>query len=195
MVSEVTVTPRLTREEEKNTVRHIDDFTVHRFRGLRDLKLTGLGQVNLLVGDNNSGKTSILESLFLFSNSLSQRRWLDTASMREVSSNPLRSNLSDQLAWLFPQSKGNQGPNDSEISLSATGNFPLDHISARYEKVSEINRKDKYVVSSAEENEIDNGEEYFLRESEGIRIFINAPMINRQLSLFEEENEYPVALH
>lgn len=35
------------------------------YRGLRDLSMTELGRVNLLVGKNNSGKTSVLEGLYL----------------------------------------------------------------------------------------------------------------------------------
>jgi energy-coupling factor transporter ATP-binding protein EcfA2 len=35
------------------------------YRGLQDLSIDGLGRINLLVGKNNSGKTSVLESLFL----------------------------------------------------------------------------------------------------------------------------------
>ena len=50
----------LTREGKQQTMKHIDEFTIHAFRGLRDVKFEGLGQINLLVGDNNSGKTTVL---------------------------------------------------------------------------------------------------------------------------------------
>jgi hypothetical protein len=39
---------------------------VKNFRGLRDLAITDLGRVNLIVGDNRTGKTSLLEALYLF---------------------------------------------------------------------------------------------------------------------------------
>lgn len=38
---------------------------IQRFRGLEDLELSGLGRINLIVGRNNSGKTSLLEALAL----------------------------------------------------------------------------------------------------------------------------------
>jgi energy-coupling factor transporter ATP-binding protein EcfA2 len=41
------------------------ELSVHKFRGLRDFTMTGLGRVNLLVGANNCGKTSVLEALHL----------------------------------------------------------------------------------------------------------------------------------
>jgi hypothetical protein len=38
-------------------------LTIERFRSLRQLKLEGLGRVNLITGRNNTGKSSILEAL------------------------------------------------------------------------------------------------------------------------------------
>jgi len=41
----------------------ITDIKISNFRGIGDLELTGLKRVNLIVGDNNSGKTSLLEAI------------------------------------------------------------------------------------------------------------------------------------
>ena len=38
---------------------------IQHFRGLRDLTIADLGRVNLIVGPNNAGKTSLLEALWL----------------------------------------------------------------------------------------------------------------------------------
>jgi AAA15 family ATPase/GTPase len=38
------------------------ELTIHQFRGIRDLTLSGLGRVNILVGMNNSAKTSMISS-------------------------------------------------------------------------------------------------------------------------------------
>lgn len=43
----------------------MDSFEVENFRSLKHLKLEKLARVNLLVGKNNSGKTSVLEALFV----------------------------------------------------------------------------------------------------------------------------------
>lgn len=40
---------------------------ITNFRGLRTLAMSGLGRVNLLVGTNNCGKTSVLEAIHLLS--------------------------------------------------------------------------------------------------------------------------------
>lgn len=47
---------------------HIHDFYIERFRGIRELKAENINHVNLIVGDNNCGKTSVLEALLLLQN-------------------------------------------------------------------------------------------------------------------------------
>ena len=42
----------------------MDSFEVENFRSLKHLKLEKLARVNLLVGKNNSGKTSVLEAIY-----------------------------------------------------------------------------------------------------------------------------------
>ena len=43
----------------------MDSFEVENFRSLKHLKLEKLARVNLLVGKNNSGKTSVLEAFYV----------------------------------------------------------------------------------------------------------------------------------
>jgi len=49
-------------------------ITIENFRGFQSFKLENLGRINLLVGENNSGKTSILEAVEL----LCSRRTIET---------------------------------------------------------------------------------------------------------------------
>ena len=46
-----------------HTARHIENFKIISYRGLRDLDLQDLNEINILTGNNNSGKTSVLELL------------------------------------------------------------------------------------------------------------------------------------
>ena len=142
-------------------MRHIDEFTMHRFRGIRDLKLEGLGQINLLVGNNNSGKTSVLEALSIFCDPVDARTWLDVASMRVVLVGP-HSGLIDQIMWLFPQGKDNKGIISPEILFSASGGFPLKEVSAKYERFSEIDSN--------------RGAGY--KEYEGIKVLVSTLMMS-----------------
>ncbi len=43
----------------------IHRLIIHRFRGIKEGVLDNLGKVNLLIGPNNSGKTAVLEMLYL----------------------------------------------------------------------------------------------------------------------------------
>ncbi|MFN5554931.1 MAG: AAA family ATPase, partial [Chryseotalea sp.] len=43
--------------------RHIDTIRLTNFKRFENLEVRELGQFNLIVGDNNVGKTSLLESL------------------------------------------------------------------------------------------------------------------------------------
>ncbi len=47
---------------------YIQKFKVDDFRGIHQLSFENLNHVNLIVGDNNCGKTSVLESLLLLRN-------------------------------------------------------------------------------------------------------------------------------
>lgn len=49
--------------------KHITDLTLENFRGLGRLELHGLQSVNLIVGQNNVGKTSLLEAIVLSADS------------------------------------------------------------------------------------------------------------------------------
>jgi AAA15 family ATPase/GTPase len=48
--------------------RHFSSITISRFRRLENLTLKKLNRINILAGPNNSGKTSILEAVYLLAN-------------------------------------------------------------------------------------------------------------------------------
>ena len=60
----------------------IDDVNINGFRGLQDFSMKNLGRINLLVGTNNSGKSSILEALELMSSRGSLRSIWSATSRR-----------------------------------------------------------------------------------------------------------------
>lgn len=105
----------------------VADLTIHRFRGLRDLELRGLGQVSILVGENNSGKTSVLEALKLYTAPDSPWTWIEAAGQREP--RPFTSRV-DRLRYLFPGGReGEQtGADDAAIKIAGGGSL----VSATY---------------------------------------------------------------
>ena len=58
-----------------------EQLTIHSLRGLRDLELKGFGRVNLLVGPNDAGKTTVLEALTLCSEPQNPLAWGVIAGM------------------------------------------------------------------------------------------------------------------
>lgn len=44
----------------------IQNLTLKHFRAFRELRISGLGRVNLITGKNNTGKSSVLEALHIF---------------------------------------------------------------------------------------------------------------------------------
>lgn len=77
------------------------EITIRRFRGLRDVVLRDLGRVNILVGPNNSGKTSVLEALSLAANPFDPLGWVQVATRRDPFRFPAGADFL-RLRWLFP---------------------------------------------------------------------------------------------
>lgn len=64
--------------------KHIQKFTIHEYKGIHDLELDQLNAINILTGDNNSGKTSILELISTLSNPRSIREWMLCTRIRSM---------------------------------------------------------------------------------------------------------------
>jgi len=185
-------------------MRHIDEFTIHRFRGLREAKFEKLGQINLLVGGNNSGKTSVLEALSVFCDPFNPGSWSNVASARETReiSSRFSLSLSDRLLWLFPQEGlfpekslfpqdelfPLAGNFDAELLLSASGAYPMKNVSARHEKFSEVikERISRYAVEEDVRRRDDSSYEEREREVEGVKIEVGVSFKNNANKLPEE---------
>ena len=48
--------------------KFIENLYINNYRGIQNLKIAKLGSVNIFVGDNNTGKTSVLEAIQIFAN-------------------------------------------------------------------------------------------------------------------------------
>lgn len=87
---------------------------IRNFRGLRDLTIDDLGRVNLIVGENGAGKTSLLEALYLFRGAGSPALTFPLATSRGFQFMP----QSAELVWhlLFPEAS-----TDQQIRIEASG--------------------------------------------------------------------------
>ena len=62
--------------------QHIKELFIHEYKGIHELKLEQLNSINILTGDNNSGKTSILELLSTVERPQREDCWMQCAEKR-----------------------------------------------------------------------------------------------------------------
>jgi len=128
------------------------NIAVESFRGVRGASLLDCQPINILVGDNNSGKTSLLEAILLLAAPRDASRWRLLTSLR--GSWPLieppgaQSSWSrlNSVQWLFPLRDGKV----SEISLSTSGEAP----------VAEVRAVSEFIVGEPEKRATVNETQY-----------------------------------
>lgn len=54
---------------------YLQDFHISSYRGIKGLSLSGLNHINILTGDNNSGKTTILELISTIDDPANVESW------------------------------------------------------------------------------------------------------------------------
>jgi hypothetical protein len=116
----------------------LDEIIIHQFRGLKDLALSGLSRVNLLVGPNDSGKTRILEAVAVFSRPFDLRMWIDAAWRREVL-HPDESFLM-WMEWMFPHGADSRNGlfSEAETRISGSGTFAVKEAKAHFKRLSRV---------------------------------------------------------
>ncbi|SNY90118.1 ATPase/GTPase, AAA15 family [Cohaesibacter sp. ES.047] len=121
---------------------HVSELDISTFRGVKGLKLKDLSRFNLLVGRNNSGKTSILEALAFVLSRGDLLRLFRSVRERDSRSNVALSGpyyLIDVIQAIFPAA-GNAFIDETfegEISLSATLGSTVECVWARCVKETE----------------------------------------------------------
>lgn len=98
-------------------MRHLQDLHIESFRGIRDVKLEGIGQVNLLVGGNNSGKTSVLEAIDVHCHPLDILRFVTVSRKRD--SDSVQMPVLESLRWMFPVVRAENGNKMGDIRISS----------------------------------------------------------------------------
>ena len=81
-------------------------LAVEGFRGIHDLKIDHLSQVNLIVGDNNCGKTSLLEAIQFLRSSGSLANVYKIARQRENTFAMNTNSIYDNILCMFPKCEG-----------------------------------------------------------------------------------------
>lgn len=115
---------------------HLDSFTIGAFRGLEETTFERLGRFNLLIGGNNSGKTSVLEALQAFCSPESPVDWVKIANARNSNVRVFPAySLNDCLTWLFPHMLHAEDGVMGSIRLSGQGTCPIQSVEATIQSV------------------------------------------------------------
>lgn len=125
----------------------ISRLAIEKFRGINNLKIDNLNYVNLFVGDNNCGKTSVMEALQLFRTSELLGNIYTIARQRESASWMNSNSLYENFICMFPHDGS-----DLEIHVSGVCNGK--------DTVYNIKGKEKQILIDVKEME-----RFFVREN------------------------------
>lgn len=109
---------------------HFEHLDIRCFRGLKEVEVSRLRDVNIIAGDNNSGKTSFMEALCLFRKPNDFYNVLKVARMRDASPF-LSSAVYENFINLFPK-------NEMYIGMHAIGNMGESHLEIHGEEQKEL---------------------------------------------------------
>jgi|GEM_PF-166076 len=123
--------------------RHITEMKIKTYRGIKDLSIPDLRDVNILVGDNNAGKTSVLEAIQILCNPC-EYNIIQVARQREKYKSVIRMgmnmnmNILDSVLYLFNVYSSNKEYNEYEINLFGTINGESGEIRISGEVVNQL---------------------------------------------------------
>lgn len=149
---------------------HLQSVHVEGFRGIEGLKLNGLEHFNVLIGGNNSGKTSFLEAIAVLLSGPSVDGWYRVARERELRSvghNPDHLTILETISWMFPLQNFGEfsdgAPIFSNIEISAESRSGSQRLSASAEEIfgiippEDLKKSFRYRRQEAEEPAEDTG--------------------------------------
>lgn len=168
----------------------ISAINIKSFRGIDSLKLDNLQQINILTGDNNSGKTSVLEVISTFNQPDNFRSWLDVSredgliggiSVYERVNDFFNVNCEKKKVE-YVISSNNQ---DTRVEMVA------------YDMETTITKKDYYhklgyAVVSDEENQED-GEQDMIVTKTHIELNVNGER-GQSVQMYEGQRRLPISL-
>lgn len=166
----------------------INNININSFRGICNLSVNDLSHVNLIVGDNNCGKTSILEALQLLRAPEDINNIFRVSRIRDAYSGFSRMPIFDSFINMLQgdHSKAlsvscdyqNENNDCFKSSVSITGS-----VKRVMFDINELSQKDRFAyrerIIEPDDNEIDEFEGNLVSESNVSGLSINPIKINR----------------
>ncbi|MGL4521805.1 MAG: AAA family ATPase [Bacilli bacterium] len=84
--------------------KHFEKICIQHFRGIHNLEIEHLNHVNIIAGDNNSGKTSVLEALLFLKNPNDLSNILQVMNIRNT--NSFTASRYEHFINFFPKLEG-----------------------------------------------------------------------------------------
>jgi hypothetical protein len=174
------------------SLQHYTSVQIQALRGLSGLTLEGCGGVNLLVGGNNSGKTTVLEALILLSDPTNIGIWEAASELRrtwpltDVRYSGGATERLDALEWLFPHSDSGMQP----IELSSSQGETRRRLRAEAERIYG-NPPDHPLITK---ESIIEAFAVFKRDREGNRIPAEEPGLELRLTHGEDDKAFRMVL-
>lgn len=145
--------------------KHIDNLQVKTYRGIKHLNIDDLGDVNIFVGDNNAGKTSVLEAIKLLCIP-NEFNLLQVARQREryrVSSR-LGLSILDSILFLFDVNSDFKANNTYALNINGSiHNEPvsIEICGELLKKIMDYNEFSKYaqLIKAKISNSLDEGDD------------------------------------
>lgn len=150
--------------------RHMTELTIETYRGISNLSIKDLGDVNILVGDNNTGKTSVLEAIQILSDP-SEYNIIQVARQREKYKFSLRMGLTilDLFTYLFKVSSDVKNTSQYKIALSFVLNQSKLGVYLQGEMIDQLIDLKEIRFNPALGNNITND---ILEEQEEVKTFV-----------------------
>jgi len=174
--------------------RHFTELKIETYRGIKDLCLKDLGDINILVGDNNSGKTSVLEAIQILCDP-SEYNIIQVARQREKYRLSMKMGLTilDLFMYMFSISSGMKDTNQYSIALSSVyGGNKLDvRIQGEViEQLVDINEIRGFTIAERYKkyNDLFEGQEE-------IKTFIGKINLSSPAFLFPDEKDYNLRIN
>ncbi len=154
---------------------HIESFTIGHFRGIHHLTVENLNHVNIVAGDNNSGKTSVLEALLLLRDPSDFNNILRLARMRDTNIFFNGASLYECFINLFPRDS-----KEMEITIDAICNG----VPVMYDLIG----KEKTIMIDTQD-----AKELFVKNIDGIRHGLR--LHNSEVETFQGDLIWEIAEH
>ncbi len=111
----------------------LNELCIEEYRGIKRLRIEKLRQVNLIVGDNNCGKTSVLEAVELLRTSGNLANVYRIARQRDSLAMKASNSLFDSFLCMFPAN--HSGTLSMSVSGICNGEDISFHIQGRKERI------------------------------------------------------------